>query len=125
MQTRIEYRRERPLSPLTAWVHRGLDGPSWTATQFDPPMPAKDLDAGGYPVWVVAHRGRELVFSSPEEIRHAIDVLGRKILPSPRQLGKETSAVSSHWLSRLHASWKPWKIRQELVKKLSSFVTEG
>lgn len=124
MQIRIEYRKEPPLSPLTPWVHEGLDGPVWTATRFSPPLPARDPDAGGYPVWIVAHRGRELVFASPEEIAHAIEVLGRRILPSPRELGKDRSAVNAHWLSRLHTSWKPWKIRQELVKRLSPFVKD-
>jgi len=125
MQTRIEYMRQRPFSPLARFVHSGLDGPFWTATRFEPPMPPRDPEAGGFPVWIVAHRGRELVFTSPEEIRHAIDVLGRRVLPSPRQLGLAQSAVNSHWLSRLHTSWKPWKIRQELVKKLSPFVIGG
>jgi len=27
--------------------------------------------------------------------------------------------VNSHWLSRLHSSFKSWKVRQELVKRLS------
>jgi len=58
------------------------------------------------------------VFVSPQEIEHAIDVLSRKILPSPRELGRPYMAVNSHWLSRLHASFKPWKVRQELVKRL-------
>lgn len=122
MQTRIEYRKERLFSPLSPWVHDGKDGPFWTATRFDPPMPPVDLNAGGYPVWIVSHRGRELVFASPEEIVHAIDVLGRRILPSPRELGRDKGAVNSHWLSRLHASWKPWKTRQELVRRLSALI---
>lgn len=122
MQVNIQYRKEKPFSPIAPWVHRGVDGPYWSATRFDPPMPPRDPAAGGYPVWVVTHRGRELVFTSPQEIRHAIDVLGQKILPSPRALGQAQSAVNAHWLSRLHTSWKPWKTRQELVKKLSPFV---
>jgi hypothetical protein len=122
MQIRIEHLKERPFSPLSRFVHTGLDGPFWKAAQFEPPMPPRDIGSGGYPVWIVAHRGRELAFASPEEIAHAIDVLGQRVLPSPRQLGLAQSAVNSHWLSRLHASWKPWKIRQELVKKLSPYV---
>jgi hypothetical protein len=77
----------------------------------------------GYPVWRVEHRGRTLVFASPEEIKHAIDVLGRKILPVTRDLGQPHRAVNSHWLSRLHASFKPWKVRQELVKRLKQALT--
>lgn len=117
MQIRIEYRDHPVRTPVTPWVHRGLDGPHWTATLFDPPLP-RPVHGKGYPVWFVDHRGRSLVFASPEEIAHVIDVLGRKILPSARKLGKPHMAVNSHWLSRLHASFKPWKVRQELVKRL-------
>jgi hypothetical protein len=117
MQIRIEYRDKRQITPLTPWVHKGVDAMYWTATVFDPPMP-QPAPGKGWPVWVVEHRGRELVFASPQEIEHAIDVLSRKILPRPRELGKAHLAVNSHWLSRLHASFKPWKMRQELVKRL-------
>ena len=84
---------------------------------FDPPMPHA-IPGKGWPVWVIEHRGRELLFASPEEIDHAIDILGRKILPTTRDLGQPWRAVNSHWLSRLHSSFKPWKVRQELVKRL-------
>ncbi len=117
MQIRIEYRPAPVLTPLTPWVHKGVDAPYWKATVFDPPMP-KPVHGKGYPVWFIDHRGRSLVFSSPEEIAHAIDVLDRKILPLTRDLGQPYRAVNSHWLSRLHASFKPWKVRQELVKRL-------
>jgi hypothetical protein len=117
MQIRIEYRDHPIRSPLTPWVHRGLDGPYWRATVFDPPMP-RPVHGKGYPMWVLDHRGRSLIFVSPEEIAHAIDILDRKILPLTRDLGKPHRAVNSHWLSRLHSTFKPWKVRQELVKRL-------
>ncbi len=117
MQIRIEYRDHPVRTPITPWVHRGLDGPYWNATVFEPPTP-RPVHGKGYPVWFVDHRGRSLVFASPEEIEHVIGVLERKILPSPRELGQAFLAVNSHWLSRLHASFKPWKVRQELVKRL-------
>ncbi|HVY90982.1 MAG TPA: hypothetical protein VG942_19090 [Hyphomonadaceae bacterium] len=117
MQIRIEYRDHPIRSPLTPWVHTGVDGPYWKATMFDPPMP-RPVHGKGYPVWFVDHRGRSLVFASPEEIEHAIDILSRKILPVTRDLGKPYRAVNSHWLSRLHSSFKPWKVREQLVKRL-------
>lgn len=117
MRLEIEYRSDLVRSPLTPWVHRGVDGPYWQATKFDPPMPQRVIGKG-YPVWRIEHRGRTLVFASPEEIEHAIDILGRKILPVTRDLGRPHRAVNSHWLSRLHSSFKPWKVRQELVKRL-------
>jgi hypothetical protein len=117
MRIEIEYRADPVRSPLTPWVHRGVDGPYWQATKFDPPMP-HPAPGRGYPLWRVEHRGRTLVFASPEEIEHAIDILGRKILPVTRDLGRPYRAVNSHWLSRLHSSFKPWKVRQDLVKRL-------
>lgn len=117
MQVRLEHRPARSLSPLTPWVHTGVDGPYYRATVFDPPLP-HPVHGKGYPVWFVEHRGRTIHFVSPQEIAHAIDILGRKILPVTRDLGKPHRAVNSHWLSRLHSSWKPWKVRQELVRRL-------
>jgi hypothetical protein len=118
MQIRIEYRPEPVLTPITPWVHKGVDAAYYTATVFDPPRP-KPVLGKGYPLWVIEHRGRSLFFSSPEEIAHVIDILGRKILPVTRDLGQPYRAVNSHWLSRLHTSFKPWKVRQELVKRLN------
>jgi hypothetical protein len=117
MRLELSFSPERVCSPLTPWVHSGVVGPYWQATKFDPPMPTRAIGKG-YPVWRVEHRGRTLVFASPEEIAHAIDILGRKILPVTRELGLPYRAVNSHWLSRLHSSFKPWKVRQELVKRL-------
>jgi hypothetical protein len=117
MQCTLSFRPQRTLTPLTLWTHRGVDGSVWRATRFDPPMPAM-LPGKGYPLWILSHRGRELYFASPEEIAHAIEVLGQRVLPRPRELGKAYLAVNSHWLSRLHASWKPWKVRQEMVRRL-------
>lgn len=114
---RIDYRAERCITPVTPWVHKGVDASYWKATIFDPPMPGR-VAGKGYPVWVLEHRGRELLFASPQEIAHTIDILGRKILPQSRELGAPHQAVNSHWLSRLHTSFKPWKVRQEIVKEL-------
>lgn len=122
MQLRLEYSANPVRTPITPWAHRGVDGPYWSATVFDPPLP-KPVYGKGYPVWFVDHRGRTLVFASPEEITHVIEVLSRKILPSPRDLGQPYLAVNSHWLSRLHASFKPWKVRQELLKKLRAALS--
>ena len=117
MQIRIYYRSSQVLTPITPWVHKGVDAAYYKATVFDPPMP-RSIHGKGYPVWIIEHRGRELYFASPQEIEHVIDVLSRKILPTSRELGQPHLAVNSHWLSRLHASFKPWKVRQELVKRL-------
>lgn len=78
-----------------------------------PPVPGK-----GYPLWVLEHRGHELYFASPEEIAHVTGVLGQRVLPQPRVLGAEQSAVNSHWLSRMDKAWLSWKTRQEIVSWL-------
>jgi hypothetical protein len=117
MRIRIDYRDSPWISPLTPWVHKGVDALYWKATLFDPPMP-RATPGKGWPVWVVEYRGRELVFASPEEIEHAIDILSRKVLPAARKLGRPYRAVNSHWLSRLLSSFKPWKVRLLVVKRL-------
>ena len=87
MQIRLEHHPEPVLTPITPWVHKGVDAAYYTATVFDPPRP-KPVLGKGYPLWVIEHRGRSLFFSSPEEIAHVIDILGRKILPVTRDLGQ-------------------------------------
>jgi hypothetical protein len=124
MRVHLDHRPTRPLSPLTPWVHTGVDGPYFKATVFDPPLPSP-VHGKGYPVWCVEHRGRTIHFISQEEIAHAIDILGRKILPVTRDLGKPHRAVNSHWLSRLHSCWKPWKVRRELVRRLKLATAFG
>lgn len=54
---------------------------------------------------------------------HVAGVLGQKILPDPRVLGAEFSAVNSHWLSRMDKVWLGWKVRQEVVRRLSTALT--
>ena len=52
MQIRIEYRPEPVLTPITPWVHKGVDAAYYTATVFDPPRP-KPVLGKGYPLWVI------------------------------------------------------------------------
>lgn len=122
MRVTLSYRRDPPTSPLSRWVHRRPEGQTWLGTRrrdMIPPMPEK-VPGKGYPLWEVSHRGRTLVFASPHEIAHAVDVLGRRVLPRPYQLTAHYGRANSHWLSRLHASWTPWKVRQQLVAALSA-----
>ena len=129
MRAWIEFSPVPVETPLTRWVHASVDGLPWYyASTFDPPLPRRVIGRG-WPVWVVAHRGRELRFASRAEIEHAIDVLGGKVLPRPSTLvprseGWDWGHANSHWLSRLNAAWRPWPVRQRLVAKLEKVVAE-
>lgn len=120
---RLEHSHRRWISPVTPFVHQGVDGPVWSATRFNPPMPPL-IPGKGYPRWVLEHRGRELVFASPQEIAHVADVLSQRVLPQSRALGQPLKAVNSHWLSRLHASFKSWRVREQVVKRLRETLAE-
>ena len=117
MRLRTDFRPEPVFTPVSRFVHKPLDGAFHTATRFDPPFPAP-VAGKGHPYWILEHWGHELYFASPEEIAHVIDVLGQRVLPKPRVLGAEQSAVNSHWLSRMDKAWLSWKVRQEIVRKL-------
>ncbi|MBI1400130.1 hypothetical protein [Hyphomonas sp.] len=118
MRLRLEHVAEPPRTPVSRFVHRPLDGPFHTASQFEPPFPAP-VAGKGYPLWTLEHRGHELNFASPEEMAHVAEVMGQRVLPKPRVLGAEQSAVNSHWLSRMDKAWLSWKVRQEIVRKLT------
>lgn len=118
MNLRKEYRRERVFTPISRFVHKRLNsGVVRERLETDPPMPPKE-PGRGWPVWILAHRGRELVFASPEEMAHVADMLGQKVLPRPWQIYEGIGRANSHWLSKLHASWTPWRVRERLVKEL-------
>lgn len=118
MRLRLDHVPASPRTPVSRFVHRGVDAGHYTATVFDPPFPAP-VPGKGYPLWTLEHRGHELYFASPEEIAHVAAVLGQRVLPKPRVLGAEQSAVNSHWLSRMDKAWLSWKVRQEIVRKLT------
>lgn len=117
MQLRLDHVPASPRTPVSRFVHRGVDNDHHRAAQFDPPFPPPETGKG-YPLWVLAHRGHELFFASPEEMAHVADVLGARVMKRPRELGLEQSAVNSHWLSRMDKAWLSWKTRQEIVRKL-------
>jgi hypothetical protein len=118
VRLRVDHVPASPRTPVSRFVHRPLDGPFHAATQFEPPFPGP-VAGKGHPFWVLEHHGHELHFASPEEIAHVIEVLGQRVLPKPRALGAEQSAVNSHWLSRMDKAWLSWKVRQEIVRKLT------
>jgi hypothetical protein len=124
MKVWMEHRPERVISPLSFWVHRHLGTDAWFhAEEYDPPMP-KPVPSLGWPIYILEHRGQQLVFASVEEIDHAIEVLKNKALPTTRRLAQQAGYGEfqhGHWLSKLSKAWKPWKVRKELVETLIAF----
>lgn len=121
MRVTLDHKPNHFRSPVSIWVHRQPPGKWWWDTKredLDPPMPRR-VAGKGFPVWTLEHRGRSLYFASPEEIAHAVDVLGQRVLPRPRDLGAKLGLINQHWLSRLHKSWRPWPVRQHMVKALA------
>lgn len=124
MRTRKTYSAKDFRSPVSLAVHRQPVGKYWYNTRrhdFTPPMPPKEMGKG-YPHWEIEHRGRILFFASREELMHAIDVLSQRVLPRPQDLQRDGSFGGKHWLSRIHKSWTPWKVRQRLVRKLAELL---
>jgi len=115
-RVRVEWSCEPVRSPLTGWVHRS------SASQPDPPPPPRSEH--GYLRVTVQCRDHELVFASPQELQHAIDVLAQRNLPRPSALARAAfpdepwGHANSHWLSRLPAELMPWRVREGLVADL-------
>lgn len=104
-------------APLAFWVHVPVDA---AAGQFEPPAPAA-VAHKGYAVLHVSFDRHELVFSSPEQLDHFIEVLAKKPLPTSRQLSARRGTAmgpNGHWLSRLPAALKTPRVRARLVLAL-------
>ena len=124
MRARKTYDPKDFRSPVSLAVHRQPEGTYWYNTRredFTPPIPRKELRKG-FPRWEIEHQGRVLFFASREEVVHAIDVLGQRVLPRPQDLQGDGSFGGKHWISRIHKSWTPWKVRQRLVRKLAELL---
>ena len=109
----IEYRQEWWMnSPMAFWVHLPTDGKPWyDATEFDPPAPS--VVAGkGYPIYLVEFDGFVFRFSSLDELRVCIDVLGQKNLPNVEQEWSGRTHPGVHWLNKLPGRVLPWAYRQ-------------
>ena len=77
------------------------------------------------PVSSAVHRQPEGTYwynTSREEVMHAIDVLGQRVLRHAQDLQGDGSFGGKHWISRIHKSWTPWKLRQRLVRKLAELL---
>jgi len=114
---RFTFERDWLTAPLAIWVHVPVGG---QAGAWSPPAP-QPLANKGFPVLRVAFQRHELVFSSPAQVAHMVDVLASTPLPTSLQLSARRGipmGPNGHWLSRLPAELKSPKLREKLVKHL-------
>jgi hypothetical protein len=115
---RFMYEPDWRTAPMAFWVHV----PSTTLGAFEPAAPPK-VPRLGYSFLKFEFGEHELVFSSPAQLQHMIDVLSKKPLPTSTQLSAARGASvgpNGHWLSRLPAELKSPKTREVLVRHLKS-----
>jgi hypothetical protein len=104
-------------APMAYWVHIPT---SEGANTFEPPAPLA-IAKQGYPFLRFEYDIHELIFSSPAQLNHMIEVLSTKPLPSSARLSAGRQAgPNGHWLSRLPAELKSPKGREQLVKHLKA-----
>lgn len=111
----IEYRDNWYHAPIAAWVHRRV------GEGYDPPAPPRELP--GFPWYFVRTCGFVFCFSSRAQLDHAIEVLGRKLMPTTLDLSRRLGpdwGPNQHWLSRLPGDLKGWKKRRRMVTDLET-----
>lgn len=108
-------------APMAYWVHIEQDHEYWfAAKEFDPPAPKKAAN-GMYKLYKIEVDGFTFIFTSLDQLKHCIEILSMKLLPTTRALSEKrpgTAGPNCHWLSRLPADVKPWTYRQKAVKYL-------
>jgi hypothetical protein len=110
-------------APLAFWTHVPVPG---SATETDPPAP-EAIPHKGYLFLHVEVGDIDLVFSSPAQLDHFLEVMGARVLPTSLQLSRRRGAPvgpNSHWLSRLPATIKSPRQRQKVVRLLRAVREE-
>jgi hypothetical protein len=104
-------------APMAFWVHIPEAAGAWV-----PPAPTL-IPHHGYAFLHVDVGDVDLQFSAMPQLEHFIDVIGRKPLPTSRQLSVRRGGAAgpnSHWLSRLPARLKSPKFRAVLARELQT-----
>lgn len=104
-------------APMAFWVH--VPDPA-KAGKWVPPAPLA-VPHRGFPVLRVEAGAHELVFTTPAQLAHCIEVLATRPLPTSRQLSMKrgtTAGPNGHWLSRLPSTLKSPRKREQLVEIL-------
>lgn len=107
-------------APLALWVHVPVAGSK--GLLHEPPAPS-EIPHKGFAFLHVPFAEYDLVFSSPEQLDHFIEVLAMTPLPTSRQLSLRrgpTSGPNGHWLSRLPAKLKASRARVKLVQAMKA-----
>ena len=116
---RFTYQPDWRTAPVAFWVHIPVAG---NAADFEPPAPLA-VPHRGYSFLHVEFGEHELIFSAPAQLRHFIEVMEKKPLPTTRQLSAKRGlpvGPNGHWLSRLPAALKAPRARPLLVKHLKA-----
>ena len=111
---------------MAYWVHvQSGEEPWYRATEFNPPAPEMDSKLG-YPVLCVESCGMIFRFTSREQLDICIKTLCTKPLPSSRRLSmlRGGAGPNGHWLSRLPASVKSPKGRQQAIADLTEVANK-
>ena len=114
---RFSFEPDWMAAPLAYWVHIPV---SESGTEFIPPAPQL-VPHKGFCFLRVELGKEELVFSSPAQLDHFVEVLAKKPLPTSRQLAaaRGTGAgPNGHWLSRLPRELKSPSKRIMVVRHL-------
>ena len=124
---KLTYHSQFPATPVSG--RAGARWVAWIATktesgQFKRPTHVKHPFLTQRNRWCrlsVHFDGIDLQFATPEELDHFIDVLSQNPLPSGRSLVPDCAIgrPNRHWLSRLPAKAKSWKMRQRLCRYLT------
>lgn len=113
---------------MAFWVHHEVGPAHWiSATEYSPPAP-KPIGRLGYLYLCCEFQTETLVFSSREQLAEFIAVTSMKPMPTSKQLSSRRGTLAGpnqHWLSRLHPALKTAKVRERLVKDLSSLPSNA
>lgn len=126
-KAQISYHRLFPWTPVSGWAgarSRGYvprispSGQRMSPTTLDHPF---RFQRKQWCLLKVEFDGVGLVFATPQELDHFIDVLSRNPLPNGGSLIKgriRPGKPNGHWLSRLPTKARSWKFRQKLCRYL-------
>ena len=115
----VKYVSDWKQGPMAYWVHieKG-DKPWFSSEEFEPPAP-KQFGSLGYPQLVIEFNRHSFIFTSEEQLKAFIEIMGKKLLPSSLELSSKRAGAqgpNGHWISRLPSKTKPWRYREKLVE---------